>query len=152
MARLGSKQSPMLKGGGKTFGPHPRDFSTKLPRKMYDIAWRTALSWRYRKGDLIVCEDGLDLKYEQERFLRQVWAHNAWGRGNGRTTVVALGEKRNLWKAIEGAGKEGRALTVGEVDVKDLLETGRLVVEKAALDEMLRLHESDLVSKIRMIE
>src|SRR5690242_9859770 len=47
-ARLGTRQSPMLKGGGKSFGPHPRDFSTELPRKMYDLAWRTALSWRYR--------------------------------------------------------------------------------------------------------
>ncbi|TVY57022.1 54S ribosomal protein yml6, partial [Lachnellula suecica] len=61
-ARLGTKQSPMLKGGGKSFGPHPRDFSTELPRKMYDLAWRTALSWRYRKGDLIVCEDGMEIE------------------------------------------------------------------------------------------
>ena len=51
MARLGDKKSPMLRGGGVAFGPKPRDFSTKLPRKIYDLAWRTALSYRYRRGE-----------------------------------------------------------------------------------------------------
>lgn len=49
-ARLGDKKSPMLRGGGVAFGPKPRDMSTKLPRKIYDLAWRTALSYRYRRG------------------------------------------------------------------------------------------------------
>src|SRR5436305_4289693 len=56
-ARLGDKKSPMLRGGGVAFGPHPRDFSTKLPRKIYDLAWRTALSYRYKKGELIILDN-----------------------------------------------------------------------------------------------
>merc|ERR1712098_950551 len=62
-------QSPMLKGGGKSFGPHPRDFATGLPRKMYDLAWRTALSWRYRRGELIICENGMDIEYPKTQFI-----------------------------------------------------------------------------------
>ena len=42
-ARLGDGQSPMLRGGGVAFGPKPRDFSTKLPRKVIQMGMRVAL-------------------------------------------------------------------------------------------------------------
>ena len=139
----------MLKGGGKSFGPHPRDFATGLPRKMYDLAWRTALSYRYRKGELIICEDGMDIEHPKTRFVKQIFEHNHWGRENGRTLVVTGSFRTNLFRALRDAGEDGRVEILKEVDVKDLLELGRIVIEKSALDEMLREHESDLVGKIR---
>jgi len=54
----------------------------------------------------------------------------------------------NLFTSLEVAGAEGRALAVHDVDVKDLLETGRIVVERAALKEMIERHQSDLESNI----
>ncbi|KAJ3573680.1 hypothetical protein NP233_g2281 [Leucocoprinus birnbaumii] len=51
-ARLGDAQSPMLVGGGRAFGPKPRDFSTKLPRKVITMGMRVALSARMREGVL----------------------------------------------------------------------------------------------------
>lgn len=56
-ARVGDKKSPIRRGGGVVFGPHPRDFATGLNRKVYDRAWRMALSHRYRRGELLVVED-----------------------------------------------------------------------------------------------
>lgn len=58
-ARVGDKNSPLRRGGGVSHGPKPRDFSTDLNRKVYDRAWRTALSYRYRRGELVVV-DGAD--------------------------------------------------------------------------------------------
>ncbi|KAF7784636.1 hypothetical protein Agabi119p4_801 [Agaricus bisporus var. burnettii] len=51
-ARLGDGQSPMLIGGGVAFGPKPRDFSTKLPRKVIQMGMRIALSARMREQRL----------------------------------------------------------------------------------------------------
>ncbi|KAF8852649.1 50S ribosomal protein-like protein L4 [Acephala macrosclerotiorum] len=150
MARLGTKQSPMLKGGGKSFGPHPRDFSTELPRKVYDLAWRTALSWRYRRGELIVCEDGMDIEFPKTRFAKQIFEHNGWGQQDGRSLLITGGFRRNLFGAVRHAGEDGRVQMVREVDVKDLLELGRVIIEKRALDEILKEHQSDLVSKIKV--
>ncbi|RFU24332.1 hypothetical protein B7463_g12007, partial [Scytalidium lignicola] len=150
-ARLGTRQSPMLKGGGKSFGPHPRDFSTELPRKMYDLAWRTALSYRYRRGELIICEDGMELAYPKTRFAKRVFDANRWGGDDGRTLVVTGDFRKNLFRGLRDAGEDGRVLTAREVDVKDLLELGRVVVEKRALDEMLREHSSDLANKVRSV-
>jgi large subunit ribosomal protein L4 len=148
MARLGTRQSPMLRGGGKSFGPHPRDFSSELPRKMYDLAWRTALSYRYRKGELIICEDGMDIEFPKTRFAKQVFQHNHWGNEDGRSLIITSSFRKNLFRAVRHAGEDGRALMEREVDVKDLLEMGRVVIEKTALDTILREHESDLVIKV----
>ncbi|KAK0478214.1 ribosomal protein L4 domain-containing protein [Armillaria novae-zelandiae] len=48
-ARLGDAQSPMLRGGGIAFGPKPRDFSTKLPRKVIQMGMRVALSTKVKE-------------------------------------------------------------------------------------------------------
>ncbi|OAA68759.1 50S ribosomal protein l4 [Niveomyces insectorum RCEF 264] len=186
-ARMGTRQSPLLRGGGKTFGPHPRDFGTRLNRKVYDRAWRTALSYRYRQGELVVCADGLELPLP-DPFLRLAAAGTlgpeledgfvrryvrallhgdgdgtgdgnggghgqgslgqAWGHAAGRSTFITTDRRPNLFTSLELAGEHGRALTVADVDVKDLLETGRLVVERAALCAMIERHQSDLVSNV----
>ncbi|KAF8898808.1 ribosomal protein L4 domain-containing protein [Infundibulicybe gibba] len=51
-ARLGDGQSPMLVGGGVAFGPKPRDFSTKLPRKVIEMGMRIALSAKVKEQKL----------------------------------------------------------------------------------------------------
>jgi large subunit ribosomal protein L4 len=139
----------MLRGGGKSFGPHPRDFATQLPRKIYDLAWRTALSYRYRKGQLFVCEDGMDFEYSKGEWATQIFEHNRWGKKEGRALVVTTDRRENLFEALNEVPGHGRALTTWDVDVKDLLETGRVVIEKSALDEILNEHQSDLIGKVR---
>lgn len=146
-ARLGWRQSPLIVGGGKSFGPHPRDFGTDLPRKMYDIAWRTALSYRYRKGQLIVCEDGMTFEHSKTRYAKRIFEQLGWGRQSGRTLIVTGEFRKNLDSVV--AKEDARVLDVSDVDVKDLLEGSRVVIEKSALDQMLWEHQSDLVKKVR---
>ncbi|TQV91775.1 60S ribosomal protein L4 [Cordyceps javanica] len=165
-ARLGTRQSPSIKGGGKTFGPHPRDFGTKLNRKVYDKAWRTAISYRYRRGELVICEDGMELAVPEdfasvahhfkdglreaylEKYMRGVLSALRLGRADGRTLFVT-GDRRDwLYTAMEQLPAEGRALDLPDVDVKDLLETGKVVMERSVLKEMMEQHQSDLVSRV----
>ncbi|KAI0011205.1 ribosomal protein L4 [Xylariaceae sp. FL0662B] len=170
-ARQGSRQSPLIRGGGKAFGPKPRDFGTKLPRKVYDLAWRTALSYRYRRGDLIVCEDGMELPLPAEfkdlvhqhklpdalqlsfkaRWAEQILEANEWGRKFGRSTFITTSRRNNLFTALDLLPNHGRAQDLDDVDVKDLLETGRLVVERAALREMIERHQSDLIARVFIV-
>jgi len=98
-----------------------------------------------------VVEDGADLEYPQSDFVENVFGTNHWGRGNGRTLVVTSGERENLYRAMEGAGEHGRVLEREDVDVKDLLELGRVVVEKGALDWLLESHQSDMTSRVKIL-
>lgn len=56
-ARAGSRQSPVWVGGGIVFGPQPRDYSYKLPRKVKRAAIKSILSQKTQNGDLTVVED-----------------------------------------------------------------------------------------------
>ncbi len=56
-ARAGYKTSPLWRGGGTVFGPHPRSFAKKVPRKVRDLAFRRALSEKIASGALRIVEN-----------------------------------------------------------------------------------------------
>jgi large subunit ribosomal protein L4 len=150
-ARVGDKKSPIRKGGGVAFGPHPRDFSTGLQRKVYDLAWRTALSYRYRRGELIVLDNRITLeRHTGARLLINIFEGNQWGSGNGRSTLVTTAYREKLFREMVEIRKHGIVKDMYDIDVKDLLETGRIVIEKPALDSILMAHMSDLGAKHSM--
>ncbi|RPB29818.1 50S ribosomal protein-like protein L4 [Terfezia boudieri ATCC MYA-4762] len=136
-ARLGDKSSPMLRGGAKAHGPKARDFSTGLPRKVYDMAFRIAFSYRYRRGDLIVVDELSGHLFPDAWYVKDLLKQNAWGRENKNTMFITMRKNVGLSGALGRLEKEGRALSVEEVDCKNLLEMGRVVIEKSALEYFL---------------
>ncbi|KAL8894285.1 MAG: hypothetical protein Q9192_004450 [Flavoplaca navasiana] len=143
-ARLGDKKSPSIRGGGVAFGPHPRDFSSGLPRKIYDLAWRTALSYRYMRGQLVVLENDIEIEMSESRWLAQIMEWNHLGRGDGGSLLIARDPTENLSQAFLGLEGHGRLKSEEDVDVKDLLKAGRIMIEKRSLDRLLHRHSSDL--------
>ncbi|QIW94984.1 hypothetical protein AMS68_000502 [Peltaster fructicola] len=149
-ARLGDKKSPVIKGGGVAFGPKPRDFSTELPEKMYDLAWRTALSYRYRRGQLTVLQGHANIEEihrdSRARYLKDMLLWHKMGHSNGRTLIVTMQERPALFEAFEDRDLLWHAelLKASDVDVKDLLELGRIMIEQEALDHILLAHQTDL--------
>ncbi|MFA5362001.1 MAG: 50S ribosomal protein L4 [Candidatus Omnitrophota bacterium] len=53
-ARVGSIRSPLWRHGGVTFGPHPRDFSTTLPKKLRDLALKSVITAKIKEDNFIV--------------------------------------------------------------------------------------------------
>lgn len=155
-ARLGDKKSPMLRGGGVAFGPKPRDFATGLPRKVYDLAWRMALSYRYLRGELLLLEDEAEVvgvhPDSAQRYVREMLQHNRLGHADGRTLFVTLGRREALFAALETEkmGRHARAVDVLDVDVKDLLELGKVAIERSALEFIFQEHEADLGPQQRL--
>ena len=83
------------------------------------------------------------------RFLQNFFKTNKWGKGNGRSMLVTstmLDKSSKLKTAMAEVGHHGLIKDRWDVDVKDLLETGRIVIEKQALDALLRAHAGDLFS------
>ena len=60
-ARAGSRRSPLWRGGGTVFGPHPRSYAFTMPRKQRRLALKCVLSDKLKSGDLIVL-DNLDFE------------------------------------------------------------------------------------------
>ncbi|KAL1966862.1 hypothetical protein VTN77DRAFT_3827 [Rasamsonia byssochlamydoides] len=144
-ARVGDKKSPIRKGGGVAFGPHPRDFSTGLPKKIYDQAWRIALSYRFRRGQLIIVDGKISIPEDATPYLiKNIFQRNGWDHQHGRSTLITDVKDDYLFKTVREVSEHAKILDRADVDVKDLLETGRLIIEKKALDKILAEHSRDL--------
>ena len=134
----------MLRGGGVAFGPKPRDFSTGLQKKVYDLAWRTALSYRYRKGELVIVDNAMEIESPSPKLLKDIFDSQPWSGSSGRSLLVTLEERPLLERALDAMGRGRQSLTWNEVDVKDLLELSRIVIERDALTNILLEHQEDL--------
>ncbi|ORX94718.1 ribosomal protein L4 domain-containing protein [Clohesyomyces aquaticus] len=141
-ARLGDKKSPMLRGGGVAFGPKPRDFGTDLPGKVYNLAWRTALSHRFRKGELIIVQGRIDVPGNSRMdYVEELFRTHGWGRGLGRSLLVTLGERPMLESLLDP--RDGRKTTWTELDVRAVLGMGRVVIEERALSNLFKITRLD---------
>jgi large subunit ribosomal protein L4 len=56
-ARAGSIKNPLFRGGGRAFGPHPRDYSFKLNKKVKRLARKSALSYKAKENSILIVED-----------------------------------------------------------------------------------------------
>lgn len=137
-ARVRDKKSPIRRGGGVAFGPKPRDFSTELPSEMYGQAFRIALSYRLRRNELIILDNDIALPQQDNsaRWLNNLFEANNWGRGFAGSLLVTKTlekEEPHLFDLMKTVSEHGRLKDTDNVDVRDLLKAGRVVIEKDAL-------------------
>ncbi len=77
-ARQGTTRAPQMRGGGVVFGPHVRDHSHKLPKKVRKLALKTALSAKRSEGKLIVLDEA-KLEQPKTRELQKRLDGMGWG-------------------------------------------------------------------------
>lgn len=129
-ARLGDGQSPMLRGGGVAFGPKPRDFSTKLNRKVIQMGMRVGLSARVKESSLGVV-GSLDWPNPKTRSLADRIEELGW-----QKTLFVSGLKEvpeGLQKACSNLYKI-EATTAERLKVYDIVKWPKLVLDLAAVE------------------
>lgn len=93
----------------------------------------------------------MDVEHAKEIWMRDIFKYNRWGKADGRSLIITADERHNLFHAMKECGSEGRLMEKEDVDVKDLLELGRVIIEQSALDQMLTEHRSDLKTKVKIV-
>src|SRR5690554_5249815 len=88
-ARHGSIRSPVWVGGGTVFGPHPRSYRQKMPKKMRQAALRSALSVKAGSGQIIVVDD---LSMEAPKTKEMVRVLTSLGI-DGQSALILLPER-----------------------------------------------------------
>ena len=137
-ARQGTIRAPQYAGGGRVFGPVPRDYAHKLPRKMRRAALRAALSLRQREGAVTVV-DGFGLSEFKTR--RVVEALAGLGLAGHSVLVVIPGPDVHLEVSARNLPKVS-VLRVDGLNVYDVLRHERLILLRDALPRI----ESRLVA------
>lgn len=139
-ARLGDAQSPMLVGGGVAFGPKPRDFSTKLPRKVIKMGMRVALSAKVQERKLGVVTQ-LSWPHGKTKHLAQKIDHLGM-----RKTLFVTGEPKlpvTLERAI-GNIQKVKLITTDKLNVYELVKWPRVVLDVKAVKYLERTYGKDV--------
>src|SRR6187455_3128775 len=95
-ARQGSRTAPHYRGGGVVFGPHPRSYEQKLPKKMRRLALRSALTAKFGDDAIRVVDHfGMDAEPRTKAFVAILTALGA-GDGHARRVLVVAPAKDDL--------------------------------------------------------
>ena len=129
-ARAGYRQSPVWRGGGVAFGPHPRDFSIKVNKKVVRLAFRRALSERIAAGAVKLVDD-LSLAAPKTKELRGVL--EALGAPSALIVVPAWDDNL-LLSARNLQGVE--VTTARNCSVYQVLRYPAIVMTRAAWEEL----------------
>ncbi|KIY50525.1 ribosomal protein L4 [Fistulina hepatica ATCC 64428] len=129
-ARLGDAQSPMLRGGGVAFGPKPRDFSTKLPRKVIEMGLRIALSAKVKEQNFGVM---MAMSWPSGKTKNLVDRIHELGLGR---TLFITGEDVpdvGLVRAMTNISKV-KLVAAQETNIYEILKWNRVVLDAKAVD------------------
>lgn len=130
-ARQGSIRSPQWRGGGVVFGPSPRDYSYRLPRKVRRLAIKSVLSQKVIDGDLIVVDELALAQPKTKEFTAVL--NNL--KVNGKVLIALEAGNDNV--ALSARNIEGvTVLAADQLNVLDVANTDKLVVTKKALDKI----------------
>ncbi|MGM8216186.1 50S ribosomal protein L4 [Bacillaceae bacterium W0354] len=129
-ARQGSIRSPQWVGGGTVFGPTPRSYSYKLPKKVRRLALRSALSSKVKNDEIYVLEA---LTIDQPKTKEIVNLLNNF-EVNNKVLIVTANNDENIVRSannIQGV----HVLSVEQINVLDLIKYDKLFITKEAAEK-----------------
>lgn len=129
-ARRGDKKSPLLKGGGVVFGPHPRSYAYSVPKKIRRAALKMALSSKLADNSLKVVDDVDMPRIKTGDFVKAMAAL-----GVKNALIVTGGEEKNL--ALSTRNVAGvKVLSTAGLNVYDILKYANLILAQKALKDI----------------
>lgn len=127
-ARHGSIRSPIWRGGGIVFGPHPRSYRMTLPKKIKRLALKSALTSKVNDGALIVL-DRLVMDIPKTREMAAVLGNLKTGR---KVLIVTEAPQENVIKSARNIPGV-KTVNADQLNVYDILNTDNLVITRDAV-------------------
>lgn len=131
-ARAGSSRSPLWKGGGVTFGPHPRDFGYSVPKKIKKAALRESLKVKYLEKKLYCIIDLKEPFNKTKEFVEILKNLNL----KARTLALLDGSDSSVERVSRNIPRFN-LMRAQDVNAYDILRYKEFLVTKTALEKML---------------
>lgn len=130
-ARSGSTRSPLWVGGGTVFGPQPRSYAFRMPKKQRRLAIKCALSDKVASGDFIVL---VDLQFDAPKTKSVVKMLGDFG-VDAKSLIITLDENENVELSSRNIPGVKAINTMG-LNVYDILNHTKLFITKAAIEKI----------------
>lgn len=130
-ARAGSMKSPVFRGGGRVFGPKPRDYDFKVNKKVKELARNSALSYKMSTGSIIVVEDFTMDTPSTKGYLNILNALNV----NGKSLLLTQEVDKNVYLSGRNIPKVN-VQCVKDTNTFDLLNADVLIISEKAVGKL----------------
>lgn len=129
-ARMGSLKSPLLRGGGRVFGPQPRDYGFKLNKKVKALARKSALSYKIKDNDLTVIED-FNIELPKTKSFIEIL--NSLSFSDKKILLVIAKPDKNV--VLSGRNLPKTKITLASnINTYDLLNAEKLVLCEGSIE------------------
>ena len=128
-ARAGSILSPLFPGGGRIFGPVPRDYSFKLNKKLKSLARRSALSLKAQAEAITVVEDFVMETPKTKSFVAMAEALNLAGK---KVLLVVAETDHNICLSVRNLPKV-KVMQAANLNTYDVMNAGVMLFTESAL-------------------
>lgn len=128
-ARFGDIKNPLFRGGGRVFGPRPKDYSFKLNRKLKQAARRSALSLMASEKAITVVED---LKFDAAKTKDYVQFLDNLKLSDKKTLLVLNEQDKNLYLSSRNL-KGAKVVTVSELNTYGILNANNLLLSESSI-------------------
>ena len=136
-ARVGDVRTPLWRAGGTIFGPQPRNYGYRLPRKVSRGALRAALSQKLSEGAVMVVDRESALTMEEPRT--KLAAERLARLGvSGRAVVVDVTPDENLELAVRNLPRV-RVVGAGQLTARDVAGSRQVVLSQAAVEHLVKV-------------
>jgi len=128
-ARAGSMKSPLFVGGGRVFGPRPRDYSFKLNRKLKHLACMSALTYKAKDKNIIVLENFQFSAPKTKNYVDLLKNLNLDGK---KALVVLPAHDNNIYLSSRNV-QRNKVTTASELNTYDVLNAHQLVIVEGSV-------------------
>ena len=128
-ARAGSIKSPTIVGGGRAFGPEPRDYTIKLNKKVKQLARKSALTFKATNNNIIVLED---FDYEMPKTKSMVELQKSFNIANKKSLLVVSDQKKNVYLSSRNL-KNSKVVNISELTTYDIVNASALLFVESSL-------------------
>jgi len=129
-ARAGSIKSPIFRGGGRVFGPRPKDYSQKLNKNVKRLARKSALSLKGKDQAIIVVED---FNFESPKTKEFIQVLKSLGLENKKSLFVLGGSNNNVYLSSRNL-KGYEVVTNSELSTYKILNANQIVLLEGSLE------------------
>lgn len=134
-ARVGSIKSPIFRGGGRVFGPRPRNYRFKLNKKLKVLARKSALTYKAQEKGLLVLED---FSMEAPKTKEYLSLLNNLSLSNKKTLVVVAETDKNV--TLSGRNlQKSKVVTADSLNTYDLLNAESVVLSESSVEKIQNL-------------
>lgn len=131
-ARAGNIKNPQFKGGGRVFGPVPRDYSFKLNKKVKDLARKSALSYKAKDNSIAVLED---FSFDNAKTKQYVNLLNALSLGDKKTLLILPEVNKNV--ILSGRNiTNAKVTTADQINTYDLMHADNVIFVESAINKI----------------